>query len=153
MRRRAVLLAPVALAACGFAPVYGPGGDGLRLRGRVVIEAPQTEDGTRLRRALEDRLGPSAGPLRLAVTPEIATESAAVTRSGAITRYTLAGRTLWRLSEGDRLLAEGETGGTASYSATGSTVAVDAAARDARERLMQTMADAVLRRLLLLDLA
>jgi LPS-assembly lipoprotein len=153
MRRRALLLAPLALAACGFAPAYAPGGAGDRLRGRVAVEAPATEDGTRLRRALEDRLGPSAGPLRLAVAPEVGTESAAVTRGGAITRYTLTGRTAWRLLEGDRLLAEGETGGTASYSATGSTVAVRAAERDARERLMQAMAEAVLRRLLLLELA
>ena len=157
MRRRALLRGAfggalaAALGACGFAPAYGPGGMGAALRGRVAVEAPATEDGTRLRRALEDRLGPAAGPLRLAVEPAVATASSAETPAGAITRHTLTGRAGWRLSEGGRVLAEGVAGASAGYSATGSTVAVRAAEADARARLAAALADAILRRLLLLE--
>ena len=150
--RRLVLLAPLLIAACGFAPAYGPGGEGARLDGRLSYEAPDTPDGFLLRARLEDRLGRAATPEAiLAVEVEVSREAAAVTPEGSITRYDLAGRASWRLARGDGTpLAEGEVSAFTGSSATGTTVATRAAEEDARARLMTLLADAIVARLLLL---
>lgn len=151
--RRGVLLGPLLLAACGFAPAYGPDGAGDRLRGRIAVEAPDTPEGFRLRARLEDRLGRSEAPvaLLLAVEPAVEAFEAGVTPEGALTRYTLEGRAAWRLaSPSGAALAGGEVTGFTGYSATGTTVATRAAAEDARERLVVLLADEIVARLLLL---
>ena len=150
--RRALLLVPLYLAACGFAPAYAPGGSGDRLRGRVTLAAPETPDGFRLLAQLEDRLGPSdSGPLVLTAEVEVDTISAAITPDGAITRYDLRGRAPWRLSGSDgTVLGEGVASGFTGYSATGTAVATRAAEEDARDRLMVLLADEIVARLLLL---
>ncbi|TNC49909.1 hypothetical protein FHG66_09730 [Rubellimicrobium rubrum] len=148
-----MLAAPLILAACGFAPVHAPGGVGRALRDRVTVEAPDTQDGFRLRARLEDRLGQTEAPtLRLAVDPVVEEVSAAVTPDGAITRYNLEGRAPWRLLAADSgaVLAQGEATGFAGYSATGTIVATRSAEEDARERLMILLADDVVTRLALL---
>ena len=143
------------LAACGLAPVYGAGGPGLALRGRVAVEAPDTPDGFTLRAALEDRLGsaPGAEPaaaLVLEAAPTVAAVAAAITPSGAITRYDLSGTAPWRLSGPAGEAASGEARAFTGYSATGTTVATRSAEADARARLMALLADAIVTRLLLL---
>lgn len=150
--RRLLLTAPLALAACGFRPAYAPGGPGLRLRGRVAVEAPPTPDGFRLRAELEDRLGPAgAAAATLSAEPAVEVATAAVTPAGAITRYQLAGTARWRLlSPEGRLLAEGEAHALTGYSATGPTVSSRAAAQDAEGRLMALLAQRIVERLLLL---
>jgi LPS-assembly lipoprotein len=60
--RRFVVLAPLALAACGFEPVYGPGGNGASLQNRVLVDPPSTQDGYLLVRELEEKLGRAAQP-------------------------------------------------------------------------------------------
>ena len=43
--RRAILLSgALALAACGFTPVYGPGGTGGKLFGQIRADDPNTPD-------------------------------------------------------------------------------------------------------------
>ncbi|MBP1805290.1 LPS assembly lipoprotein LptE [Rubellimicrobium aerolatum] len=149
--RRLLLLAPLALAACGFAPAYAPDGPGTALRDRVAVATPDTPDGYRLRARLEDRLGRAPTPVAtLTVTPEVERDSAAVTPAGAITRYNLLGRAPWRLTAGPATLAEGEATAFTGYSATGPLVAGRAAESDARERLMILLADEIATRLLLL---
>lgn len=150
--RRGVLLAFVAVAGCGFAPAYGPGGPGARLRGRIAVQAPDTADGFRLRARLEDRLGQVEGsPAVLGVEPSVEVLEAGITPDGAITRYNLEGRAAWRLLSAEgAVLAEGEATGFTGYSATGTTVATRAAAEDARGRLMVLLADEIAARLLLL---
>lgn len=150
--RRAVLLGLLTLASCGFAPAYGPGGPGGRLRGRVAVEAPDTPDGFRLRARLEDRLGPAgAAAAVLGVEPLVEVLEAGITPDGAITRYNLEGRAAWRLTTpAGAVLAEGEATGFTGYSATGTTVATRSAAEDARERLVVLLADEIVARLLLL---
>lgn len=151
LTRRACLLAPLALAACGLAPVYGPGETGTALRGRVAVETPDTPDGFDLRGALRDRFGPAgAGALRLAAIPVVEAVAAAITPTGAITRYDLSGRAAWTLDGPSGRLAEGEATAFTGYSATGTTVATRTAEADARARLMTLLADAVVTRLLLL---
>jgi len=68
-----------------------------------------------------------------------------------ITRYDLAGRAPWRLSDASgRVLAEAEATAFTGYSATGTTVATRTAEADARARLMALLADAIVTRALLL---
>lgn len=151
--RRAVLLAPFLLAACGFAPAYAPGGPGDRLRGRIAVEAPATPDGFRLRAALEDRLGPpaTAGAALLAVTPEVEIVRIGLLPDGTPARARLDGRATWRLaSPAGPLLAEGVEDAFTGAVATGPAVSVRAAEADARERLMALLADRIVARLLLL---
>ena len=63
MRRRFLLALPLlALAACGFEPVYGPGGAGTALQNRVLVDAPEDRFGYFLVREVESRLGRAATP-------------------------------------------------------------------------------------------
>ena len=81
--RRSLILMPLALAGCGFAPVYGPGGAGKRLYGAVTIVTPATEESYLLYRELEERLGHATAPdYRLALTPSITAQGQAVTAAG-----------------------------------------------------------------------
>ena len=134
--RRAVLIAAgaLALAGCGFTPVYAPGGGAGRLQGQIALPAAETRDEFELRRRLEERLG-----------------AAAAGRDGRTTRFQLVGRADYTLSDaatGDEL-ASGRVDGFTGYSTTGSTVATDAARRDAETRLMVLLADGIVDRLLL----
>ncbi|MHA6262958.1 LPS assembly lipoprotein LptE [Arenibacterium sp. CAU 1754] len=153
--RRTLLMMPLALAACGFTPVYGPGGTASALRGRVAIDAPDTQASYLLVRNLEERLGRSASPAyRLAVKPTLTQQGQAVTAAGEITRFSIVGKadfTLHRMSD-DTVVAKGAVDNFTGYSATGSTVETLAAESDARERLMVILADQITTRLYTLDL-
>lgn len=155
--RRALLLTAAAaltgagLAGCGFQPVYGPGGTGAALHGRIVFEAPPDEPGYLLIRDLEGRLGrASAAEFHLLVEPRITREGQAVTASGEITRISLVGHVQYTLRrvDGGAVVASGDVENFTGYSATGSTVETLAAESDARERLMRILADQLATRLL-----
>lgn len=153
--RRSVLLIPLALAACGFEPVYGPGGTASGLRGKVLVDAPDTRETYLLTRNLEERLGRTASPVYgLSVAPSLTNQGQAVTAAGDITRFSLVGKAryqLRRLSDG-LIVTSGEVDNFTGYSATGSTVETLAAETDARERLMAILADQITTRLYVLDL-
>ncbi len=153
-RRRLIVCAAalvVGMAGCGFEPVYGPGGTGAALYGRIVFEAPPDEPGYLLIRDLEERLGrAAAADFHLLVEPSIEKDGQAVTASGEITRISLLGTadfTLRRVSSGE-ILASGDVQSFTGYSATGSTVETLAAESDARVRLMTILADQISTRLL-----
>lgn len=59
--RRSVILAALALAACGFSPVYGPGGTGGKLFGQVRAADPRTPDDFSFAGRIAERLGSEAG--------------------------------------------------------------------------------------------
>ena len=150
-RRRAVLAAMLALAACGFTPVYGPGGAGTKLHGQVRVADPVTQDDYAFLRRMTERLGPDASSrydlayqLRIAVVPQ------AITPDEVTTRYSLNGTAAFRLTETatGRLVTEGEVSNFTSHSAVGSVVATVAAEQDARNRLAVMLADQVMTRLL-----
>ncbi|MGV8953340.1 MAG: LPS assembly lipoprotein LptE [Cypionkella sp.] len=149
--RRSVLLIPLALAACGFTPVYGPQGPAAGLQGTISVASPSDKNSFDLVERLEERLDrPKA--VAYDMTYSIATSVAAVgiTPDNAITRYNLNGTIKWALiarKSGARV-----TGGTVhsftSYSATGSTVAGISAQEDAARRLMRLLADQIVTRML-----
>jgi len=140
------LLAALPLAACGFAPAYGPGGAAGRLRGRVAVTAPTDRNGFELLRQLEQRLGMPEAPLfDLSTSVSAGTVSGGITPDNAITRYQLRGSAVWSLSQrsdGARV-AGGTARGFTSWSATGSTIAGLAAEEDAARRLMVILADQI----------
>ena len=144
--RRAFLAAVTALAGCGFEPVYAPGGAAAELRGRIEFIPPADEEGFALVNRLQDRLGtPDAVERTFDAGIRIDEEPAGFLRDGTITRYNVVGRVDWRLTRiADGVeVANGSEQSFTSYAATSTTVATIAAQRDARERLMVTLADRI----------
>lgn len=150
-RRAAILgLLALALAGCGLTPVYGPGGGGGRLFGRVRPRDPDTPLDFVFNRRIADRLGPedaaiydldyqiAAGVVPQAITPDEVT-----------TRYSLNGTADFSLKAGDgTVLVQGRVSSFTSYSTTGTTISTLAAEGDARQRLALMLADQVVTRLL-----
>ncbi|RJL05275.1 hypothetical protein D3P06_07545 [Paracoccus aestuarii] len=148
--RRAAILGLLALAGCGLTPVYGPGGGGGRLFGRVRPRDPDTPLDFVFNRRIADRLGPedaaiydldyqiAAGVVPQAITPDEVT-----------TRYSLNGTADFSLKAGDgTVLVQGRVSSFTSYSTTGTTISTLAAEGDARQRLALMLADQVVTRLL-----
>lgn len=148
--RRLVLLAPLALIACGFTPLYGPAGEASGLQGAVRAEDPVDKAGFDLVRHLEARLGrPTAPRFDLAYTIQTAARGVGVTADGATTRYTLVGSVDYTLTDrsSGAVLTSGTVDSFTAYSATGSTIAGLSAAQDAQDRLMRILAERIASRL------
>lgn len=154
--RRTLLALPLALAACGFTPVYGPAGTGSRLRGQVLVQEPSTQAGYLLTRHLETRLGRSSGAARyvLDLAIDINEDGLAINAAGDITRFNLTGRVEFALRDTNdgNVVTSGKVENFTAYSATGTTVATLAAERDAVERLMVIVGDQITARLFAADL-
>jgi LPS-assembly lipoprotein len=149
--RRTALVALMALAGCGLTPVYGTNGQANILRDAVSFGAPDTVAGFRLRDRLEERLGRAAAPkYALGVQLSQTLTPATITVDGDTTRFNLVGTADWvlRSAEGSSLTS-GQVETFTSFSATGSTVATEAAAADAAARLSVALADLIVSRLIL----
>ena len=152
--RRLFLLiaAAAALAGCGFTPVYGPSGGGGALQDNVLVEAPQTRAGFQLTRELENRLGRGgeAAGYRLTYGIELQSDAVAISGDNVAGRYHMSGRVSYALRENGsgKVVRSGKADSFTGYSASGSTVATQAAERDAQARLMQILADQIITRLL-----
>jgi len=150
-RRRALALvlgAGVALAGCGFRPVYGPAGSGTALDGATVVAQGGGPNDFTLARALQDRLGaPGATPrFRLATSLSVASEQVAVTTAQSVNRFNLIGVVDYTLTDTatGNTVRTGRVDGFNSYSAVGTSLAVRTAREDATERLMVILADRVM---------
>lgn len=149
---RTLLLAlPLLAAACGFSPVYAPGGTGAALHGQIAVQSPEgirgasSTDAYFLVQNLEQRLGRGGSAYQLDLTLRTSEEGQAITADNAITRYSVTGTaefSLTRQSDG-RTVASGTVRNFTGYSATGSTVETLAGERDAHERLMVILADQI----------
>jgi LPS-assembly lipoprotein len=147
--RLAIVVLPLMVAACGFTPAYGPGAPAVALQGTVAVEGGETVFDYRLRTALEDRLGQGSGSV-LTFVARMDDVQAAVTPDGTITRFNVTGEADWVLNDAAGAeVARGTASGFTSYLTTGSTVATDAAQRDAEERLAVVLADQIIARLLI----
>ncbi|WP_187431775.1 hypothetical protein ROLI_037470 [Roseobacter fucihabitans] len=153
--RNLLLVLPLALAACGFTPVYAPGGAGSQVQHNIAVQAPTTRDGFLLTQRLEERLG-RAGDAAYSLSYTIASglESLAVDREGITTRFNLVGSANYALTEAStgRVITSGSVDNFAGLSAAGTTVATFAAERDAQKRLMVLLADQIVTRVLTTDL-
>ena len=149
--RRAAVIGLLALAGCGFTPAYAPGSKVAEWQHVVAIEAPNTVFGYRMRARLQDGFGvPTAPRYTLSVAPKTAPVAATITEAGDITRINLTGNAEWVLSDA-QTGAEVQNGLAqtfTSYSATGSTVATQAAEDDARDRLAAALADLIIQQVL-----
>lgn len=144
--RRALLVGAAALplAACGFRPIYAPGGPGDLLRNQVAIDAPDNRLSFELVARLEERLGRVAtARYQLGYAISTTREGIAITGSNDISRVRLTGTARYRLRETatDVQVLAGEVSSFTAYSTTGSTLASDTAGRDAQARLMVLLAD------------
>lgn len=150
LSRRALLILPLALAACGFTPAYAPEGAARELLGTIRVQDPTDRNGFDLVERLEERLGrPEAERYDLAFTITTAAVGVGITPENEISRFNLEGvvdYTLTERSTGERI-AGGRVKSFTAYSATGSTVAVLAAEEDAATRLMRLLADQIVARL------
>jgi len=154
--RRSLLALPLALAACGFSPVYGPDGAGTKLRGQVLVQEPTSQAGYLITRHLETRLGRSGSAARygLDLVISLDEDDLAISESGDITRFNLIGIVEFALRDTSTgtIITSGQVENFTAYSATGSTVATLAAERDAVERLMVILGDQITTRLFATDL-
>ncbi|WP_164660784.1 LPS assembly lipoprotein LptE [Tropicibacter sp. Alg240-R139] len=146
--RKFLLMIPLALAACGFQPVYGTGGTASALRGKVEVSAPDNVESYWLVQNLEERLGRSASSTpdySLVVGVATVEQGQAITASNEITRYSIIGAADYTLTDSasGQIVASGEVDNFTGYSATGSTVETLASERDARHRLMNILADQI----------
>ena len=149
--RRFVLLSGLAaLAGCGFAPAYGPGGGGGALMGEVRVAAPDSRAGYLLTGEIEARLGRTTAP-RYELRPEISlrSEAIAIDRRNITVRRNLVGTLRYTLAdlETGEVVDRGEVSSFTGFSTSGTPVAIQAAERDAEARLMQILADQLLTRL------
>ncbi|WP_170791232.1 LPS assembly lipoprotein LptE [Ruegeria lacuscaerulensis] len=146
--RRTLLMLPLALAACGFEPVYAPGGAGAALDGRVTVSAPNSTNSFLLVQNLEQRLGRSANSgnaYNLDVDVSTVVRSAAITQTNETNRLNIEGTATYALrsNETGQILASGQVNNFVGYSAAGSTVSTLADERDAMQRLMVILSDQI----------
>ena len=144
--RRSFLMLPLALAACGFEPVYGPGSAASRLDGAITVAQIDGPMGFVARKRLTERLGTAdRARFRVDVEIEVDSDGLAISQTNQITRYNLTGTATYNVVS----LAAGlpvETGTArafAAYSATASPFATRVAEKDARARLAVSLADQI----------
>lgn len=154
--RRALLCLPLALAACGFQPVYGTGATGNALQNNVEVLEPDTVEAYLLTSRLEERLGRASVPkYKLAYTVTVDREKLDVNTESNINRFNYIGIARYSLVDQStgQVVTSGAVDNFAGASASGTTVATLAAERDARARLMTLLADQIVVRLLSSNLA
>ncbi|WP_375260618.1 LPS assembly lipoprotein LptE [Palleronia sp.] len=164
--RRGLVAALAALPACGFRPVYGPGGPAAGLTGEIIVDEPVDEAGYALFTRLVDRLGQPASPrYRLAADVRISTRNLGRTNDNAVARRQLVGTVTYSLIdlETESVLRRHTLASFTGYSSpliddditpepgepyVGSYYSVSEARRDAGERLMTILADKIVADLL-----
>jgi LPS-assembly lipoprotein len=147
--RRAVLIGLLALSACGLTPVYGPGGAGSRLFGKVRPRDPDSFEDFAFNTRLTERLGGEGSLYELDYRLSVGAVPQAITSDQVTTRYSLNGTAEFALTDSNGVvLARGQVSNFTSYSTTGTTIATLAAESDARQRLSRMLADQVVTRLL-----
>lgn len=138
------------MAGCGFVPAYGPSGSADRWQNRVAVDAPDTPFGFAMRADLNRAFGPATDPqYLLTLSPRSAPVAATITDDGDITRFNLTGNVDWVLTDMTGAQVNAGLAQTfTSYSATGSTVATQAAESAARDRLAVALADLIVQQIL-----
>ncbi len=154
-RRLLLLGAASALAGCGFEPAYGPAGSANKLQGRVRVDDPVGRPAYLLTREIEDRLGAAppqgaGGVYGLSYAIRVNEQAVAILSNNTATRFNVSGLVTYALRDLDStaVLLSGQASTFTSYSAFGTPVATQAAARDAEKRLMVILADQIITQLI-----
>ena len=138
-----VALMGLALAGCGFTPLYGDAGVGSSLS-RIAVSTQDDRLGYRLREQLEDALGRdgSQTPLwRLQTTVEQSRRPLGRRIDDTATRYELTVRGAWTLTPvGGGLPLSGVETVTTTYAAADQPYAAIAAQQDGEERAAAELA-------------
>lgn len=143
------LIALGALGACGFRPVYGPGGSGAALRGQVRAADPTTRAEQRFVAAFEDLLGrPEPGRFDLAYGLTVTRLDAGRIQGLGATRILLQGALDYTLAEAGLERARGRVTAEAAFSTTATQLSALTAEEDAEVRLARMLAEALVARLL-----
>jgi len=148
--RRAILLAPLALAACGFKPIYGRGSAAEALNGKIALGAVDDRLSFEFFEQLENRLGRAELPVfQLDVNLTVETKGLAITQDNAITRYNLTGIASFTLThiERDEVVLQDKLRAFTAYSATANAYATFISERDAKRRLAVSLADQIATRI------
>lgn len=143
-------LPALALSGCGFSPAYAPGGSANALQGAILVDAPTDRAAYLFTRHIEDRLGRAApGRYGLGYAISLDEDSVAISADNVITRYNILGTVKYALRDlkTKEVVLTGSVDNFVGYSASGSTVATQAARRDAEARLMGILAEQILNRL------
>ena len=149
-------LAATTLAACGFSPLYAPGGDAAAMAGHVDVALIPGTPGFAMREQLTSLLGPATAPThRLDVTLRLEKTGVALTQQDVTTRYNVTGTAEYRLVPLNAGVpvqtgsVRSITGFSAPESVAASAFASLAAQRDAERRLAVDLADRIVQRLAL----
>ena len=150
-RRACLLPLLLALAGCGFEPLYGsrtPGGEAVRDDlAAVKIDLIANRSGQILRNYLLGMMTPQGEPPRPAyrlqiVLQEPRPQDLGIARDDSVVRYNYGIRARFRLYDaaGRRVLVEGLSDSSSSFSVTNSEYATVAARDNARERVLEEIA-------------
>ena len=153
--RRAILALPaLALAGCGFRPMYGPRPEGATAGLETVrVGLISERNGQLLRRHLEQRLGRGSGPARydLRVGLAYGIEVQGFARDGTPSRVRMTATANWFLYDTNvppRLIAQGIDRTFDAYNVPENQFFASDTARDAAERrLMEQLANDVVQQL------
>lgn len=149
--RRFVLLGlPAFAGACGFTPAFAPGGSAASLQNNVLVDEPDGREAFLLTRHFEDRLGRAAqARYGLSYSITLSEDPIAISEDNVISRFNILGNVKYALRDmqSKAVLFSGQVDSFTSYSASGTTVATQAAERDAVGRLMVILADQMINRL------
>ncbi|TPE52061.1 LPS assembly lipoprotein LptE [Amaricoccus solimangrovi] len=146
----ALCLAGLALAGCGFRPLYGEGSPAAGMRGQFMLETPDGQPGFDMREQLLARLGqPDQPRYRLRVALDLRSQGSALTQQDYTTRYDVTGVARYDVLPlgGGAPVFSGTVTSSTAYSApegdNSSAFASLVAARDAQVRLARTLADQI----------
>lgn len=148
--RRTLLLGALALAGCGFRPVYGEGGGGQALRHAVRAADPVSPEDFHFVAAFEEVLGrPDAPRYDLGYAITLREDGAGALQNIGTTRFQVFGTLDYTLTDAasGAQVAQGRVSADAAYSTTGTQLAGLTAAEDARRRLMRSLAERLVTRL------
>lgn len=146
MRRAAIAALCLALAGCGFHPMYG--GNLAPELSSIYVEPIAERDGYELRNTLIDRLDSDGRPegkkYRLKITLNEASQGIALQNDATITRYnnTLDARYVLTDAKGD-ILTQGTQTELSAYNVVNSPYSTLVAQQDAGVRAAQDMAERI----------
>lgn len=144
--RRFILLAVLALGACGFTPAFAPDGPAAALFGEVSATDPITENAYDFVEQIETRLGRAdAGRFALTYDINVSEDSLGVTADQEITRYNVIGVVDYVLTDTTTgaVVRTGQVDAFTGYLATTTLLAARTAEADAQRRLMVILADKI----------